>query len=52
MRIDRLISQGRQSTERIQSKIIRDTIEHIYQTPFKLLGKSEEKKYEKSKETS
>ena len=25
--------------EQIQSKIIRDTIEHIYQIPFKVLGK-------------
>ena len=35
--------------ERILSKVIRDTIEKIYQTPFRLLGKFGTKQFEKSK---
>ena len=35
--------------ECILPKIIRDTIENIYQTPFRLLGKCGTKQFEKSK---
>ena len=35
--------------EQIQSKIIRDTIEHIYQIPFKVLGKFGEKQFKKTR---
>ena len=35
--------------KKVQSKIIRDTIEHIYQTPFKVLGKSGEKLFKKTR---
>ena len=37
------------NTKRVQSKIIRDTIEHIYQTPFKVLGKFGEKLFKKTR---
>ena len=37
------MSEGDQNIEIIQSKIIRNTIEHIYQTLFKMLGKFGEK---------
>ena len=42
-RIDQIMSEGDQNIEIIQSKIIRNTIEHIYQTLFKMLGKFGEK---------
>ena len=40
--------QGEQDVECTLSKIIRDTIEHIYQTPIKVLGKFGEQQFEKA----
>ena len=37
-RINQVISQGGKEIERVLPKILRGTIEDIYQTPFRLLG--------------
>ena len=48
-RINESISEGERDVKRFQSKIIRDTIEHIYQTPLRLLGKFGEEQFKKTK---
>ena len=37
-RIDQIIKLGRQEMKRVPPKILRGTIEGVYQTPFRLLG--------------
>ena len=39
IKINELISEGERDAKCFQSKIIQDAIEHIYQTPLRLLGK-------------
>ena len=46
-RINELISEGERDVKCFQSKIIRDTTEHIYQTPLRLLGKFGEEQFKK-----
>ena len=36
-RIDQIISQGGKEVERVLPKILREAIEDVYQTPFRLL---------------
>ena len=45
------MSEGESDFKHFQSKILRDTIEHIYQTPVRLLGKFGEEQFRKNKET-
>ena len=37
-RVQQIIDQGGQKVEKLAPKIIRDAIEDVYQTPFRLLG--------------
>ena len=46
-RINELISEGERDVKRFHSKIMRDTNEHIYQTPLRLLVKFEEEEFKK-----
>ena len=46
-RINELISEGERDVKCFQSKIIRDTTEHIYQAPLRLLGKFGEEQFKK-----
>ena len=36
--INQIISQGGKAAERVPPKILRGTIENVYQNPFRLLG--------------
>ena len=48
-RIKISISEGKQDVKRFQSKTTRDTIEHTYQTPLRLLGKFGKEQFKKTK---
>ena len=48
-RIDQIIRSGGAEVERIAPKIIREAIEEVYKTPFRLLGNLGKKQFEKIK---
>ena len=48
-RIDQIIRSGGAEVERIAPKIIREAIEEVYKTPFRLLGNLGKEQFEKIK---
>ena len=48
-RIDQIIRSGGAEVQRIAPKIIREAIEEVYKTPFRLLGNLGKKQFEKIK---
>ena len=48
-KIDQIIRSGGAEVERIAPKIIREAIEEVYKTPFRLLGNLGKKQFEKIK---
>ena len=48
-RIDQVIRSGGAEIERVAPKIIKDAIEEVYKTPFRLLGNLGKKQFQKIK---
>ena len=48
-RIDQIVRLGAAEIERVALKIIKDTIEEVYKTPFRLLGNLDKKHFQKIK---
>ena len=48
-RIDQIVRSGGAEIERVALKIIKDTIEEVYKTPFRLLGNLDKKHFQKIK---
>ena len=48
-RIDQIVRSGGAETERVAPKIIKDTIEEVYEIPFRLLGNLGKKHFQKIK---